>query len=65
MSDALADAMRYECPHLDITARVLGTDLLIGARYNELSIPMDKVIDVLAWLTEVVTGREDAQPFGA
>ena len=48
----------YECPHLDLGARVLGDTLLVGKGFVELSIPMDKVIDVLAWLQGVELGED-------
>lgn len=52
------DPQTYECPHLNIGARVLGDTLLVGKGFVELSIPLDKAIDVLDWLTHVVTGTD-------
>lgn len=51
------DPQTYECPHLNIGARVLGDALHVGHGFVELVIPMDKAIDVLDWLQGVVSGR--------
>lgn len=51
------DPQTYECPHLNIGARVLGDSLHVGHGFVELVIPMDKAIDVLDWLTSVVAGQ--------